>query len=182
MRIGPATARVSGRATPAARTWLPLLPIGGAFGVAAARQPTVLAAALTSCFGAVCLLLVFRDLEDRVVPNRIVYPALVIVFALSPIWRGHGPLAALAGALAEATPLAAVCLFTNGGMGAGDVKMAALVGAFLGYTAALVALAVAGIAGGITAAGLVALRSPQQATLPYAPFLAIGASVVLLLR
>ena len=79
-------------------------------------------------FSACFLALAWSDLR-RIIPNRIVYPALVLALAASGVWPDRGFAEALAGGLgALATAMAARGL-SGGGLGGGDVKMAAQMGA-----------------------------------------------------
>ncbi|MEX2230410.1 MAG: A24 family peptidase [Dehalococcoidia bacterium] len=162
--------------------WLAVAPAAVLFVLATGRQPTLPCALATAFFGAVLLILARRDLETRLIPNRIVYPSFILAVALSPLCPGHGPIGALAGALAVAAPAVGLHLLTGGGMGAGDVKMAAVVGAVASYPAALIALAIASLSGGVVALGLLALGGSRRTTMPYAPFLSIGAAAALGLR
>ena len=122
------------------------------------------------------------DLERRILPNRIVLPALLIVLgaqlALDP---GYYP-TALASAAAAGLCLLIPALIKRGALGMGDVKLAALLGAALGP---LVATA---LALGLTAAGAYALlllatqsRAVLKQEIPLGPFLAGGAILAILL-
>lgn len=73
-----------------------------------------------------------------------------------------------------------VYALSRGGLGGGDVKMAALVGAIVGFPAIVNALLFATIAAGMAAMGLVATgQAHRGASLPYGPFLALGALLAL---
>ncbi|GBD10417.1 Type 4 prepilin-like proteins leader peptide-processing enzyme [bacterium HR23] len=127
------------------------------------------------------------DIERTLIPNRLVYPALPLVLALAPLappgshWLGPSSyLNALAGAGSALGVFLMVYLLARGRMGAGDVKLATLIGAMLGFPMSLVALGVAFVGGGIGALTLLALRRKGlQDTLPYGPFLVGGAVVAL---
>jgi leader peptidase (prepilin peptidase)/N-methyltransferase len=68
-----------------------------------------------------------------------------------------------------------------GGMGGGDMKLAAMLGAFLGWRLGLFALYVAVMAGGVVAAGLLLTRRKRgKDALPFGPFLALGGATALL--
>jgi len=74
-------------------------------------------------------------------------------------------------------------LLTRGrGMGYGDVKLAAFIGLMSGFPLVVVALLVGIIMGGIVAVFLLASRlvKSRKAAIPYGPFLAVGAMVVLI--
>ena len=105
----------------------------------------------------------WSDVRRRLIPNRLTYPALGAVLTLTPLWPGRGSLDALLGGLAALAVALAVRRLSAGGLGGGDVKLAALAGA-LGYPhLALVALLTV-LSGGAAAvillgAGLVGRRS-----------------------
>ena len=68
-----------------------------------------------------------------------------------------------------------------GGMGMGDMKLSAMLGAFLGWRLGLFALFVAVMAGGVVAAGLLlAGRKGRKDAVPFGPFLALGGATALL--
>ncbi|MCI0553461.1 MAG: A24 family peptidase, partial [Anaerolineae bacterium] len=89
---------------------------------------------------------------------------------------------ALSGAAAGFGLLLAIALLARGGMGMGDVKLAALIGLTTGLSGVLFALYIGVLVGGI--AGVVMLiksRFRRGQTMAYAPYLVIGAWVVLLI-
>lgn len=70
-----------------------------------------------------------------------------------------------------------------GGMGMGDMKLSAMLGAFLGWRLGLFALFVAVVAGGVVAAGLLlAGRKGRKDAVPFGPFLALGGATALLVE
>jgi leader peptidase (prepilin peptidase)/N-methyltransferase len=118
------------------------------------------------------------DLEHRIVPNRILAPAAVYAIAAQALVdAGQLPAHLIAGAAAFLALLLAALAYPAG-MGMGDVKLAGVMGLFLGASVAP-ALFVAFLAG--TAFGLVAIaRDGCEARgrgLPFAPFLALGGLV-----
>ena len=90
------------------------------------------------------------DLRSRRIPNWLVLPFLVAGVAVSALLHGwHGAWLSLAGmALALGT---FGILFLMGGMGAGDVKLCAAIGAWIGPSQLLIALVITGLAGGVMA-------------------------------
>ncbi len=128
-----------------------------------------------------CLTLVAvsaTDLEHRIIPNRIVVPAGLIVLAANTALH-PGPQWAI-GAVGASGFLFAAALAYPAGMGMGDVKLAFLMGAALGKTVP-VALFL-----GVFAAlvpGLVLLARHGSAArkmgVPFGPFLALGSVVAL---
>jgi leader peptidase (prepilin peptidase) / N-methyltransferase len=135
-------------------------------------------AAVASFF---CLALVAvsaTDLEHRIIPNRIVVPAGVIVLAANTALH-PGPQWAI-GAFGASGFLLVAALAYPGGMGMGDVKLAFLMGAALGKTVP-VALFVGMVAAMIP--GIVLLvrhgRAARKMGVPFGPFLALGSVVAL---
>jgi leader peptidase (prepilin peptidase)/N-methyltransferase len=129
----------------------------------------------------VCLALVAvsaTDLEHRIIPNRIVVPAGLIVLAANTALH-PGPQWAI-GAVGASGFLFIAALAYPAGMGMGDVKLAFLMGAALGKTVP-VALFLGVFAALIP--GLVLLARHGSAArkmgIPFGPFLALGAVVAL---
>jgi leader peptidase (prepilin peptidase) / N-methyltransferase len=128
----------------------------------------------------VLAILALIDLEVRLLPNRIIFPAIAAVLAWQlAFFRGHVVGAVLA-AVGAAAFLLLPSLLRRGAIGMGDVKLAALLGAALGAPVA-VAFAVASLAAWPVALVLVVRGAAVRgATIPFGPFLALGAAVVLL--
>ncbi|HXG41489.1 MAG TPA: A24 family peptidase [Dehalococcoidia bacterium] len=161
-----------------------LLPLtAAALGAGAARALEETSAALmATLFGALFLALAVTDLERRLLPNRLVYPGLVLALALSWAWPDRGVVQALAGASFGLVVLGAAYVAMRGGLGAGDVKLAALIGAVVGFPGVAVALSIGAIAGGVAAAVLLLTRIARRGQyMPYGPFLIAGALTALLL-
>ena len=135
-------------------------------------------AAVAAFFCAVLVAVSVIDLEHRIIPNRIVLPATVVVLVgnsvrdLSPEWA----LAALAGS----GFLFAAAIAYPAGMGMGDVKLALLMGAALGRTVS-VALMVGMVAALVPSVVLLARHGAKarKMGIPFGPFLAIGSIVAL---
>jgi len=135
-------------------------------------------AAIAAFFCAVLVAVSAIDLEHRIIPNRIVLPATVVVLVansardLSPEW-------ALAG-LAGSGFLFAAAVAYPAGMGMGDVKLALLMGAALGRTVS-VALMVGMVAALVPSVVLLARHGAKARKMgvPFGPFLAIGSVAAL---
>ena len=120
------------------------------------------------------------DIERGIIPNRIVGPATVVVLvaqlALFPERASHWLLAPLVAAALLASP----ALFGRSWLGIGDVKLALLIGVGLGWgvfgALVVASLCMFPVALLVLARGGVAAR---KATLPFGPFMSIGAIVVL---
>jgi leader peptidase (prepilin peptidase) / N-methyltransferase len=129
-------------------------------------------------FCVVLVVLSAIDLRHRIVPNRIVVPAALVVLvaqtALEP-----GPEWAL-GALAASGFLCLAALAYPAGMGMGDVKLALLLGAMLGRLVG-VGLMLGMVAALLPSLVLVARHgsAARKMGIPFAPFLAFGGIVAL---
>jgi leader peptidase (prepilin peptidase)/N-methyltransferase len=133
---------------------------------------------VASFFCAVLVVLSAIDLRHRIVPNRLVVPAALVVLvaqtALDP------SLEWMLGALGAAGFLFVAALAYPAGMGMGDVKLALLLGAMLGRVVS-VGLMLGMFAALIPSVYLLARHgsAARKMGIPFAPFLAIGAIVAL---
>ena len=133
---------------------------------------------VASFFCVVLVVLSAIDLTHRIVPNRIVLPAALVVLVAqtalepSPEWA--------LGALAAAGFLFAAALAYPAGMGMGDVKLALLLGAMLGRTVP-VGLMLGMVAALVPSVVLLARHgsAARKMGIPFAPFLALGAVIAL---
>jgi leader peptidase (prepilin peptidase)/N-methyltransferase len=134
--------------------------------------------AIAAAFCAVLVTISATDLERRVIPNRIVVPASVVLLAAQTLLHPSVEWA-VAGAGAAGFFLAAALAYP-GGMGMGDVKLALLLGVVLGRTVP-VALLVGMVSALVPAAVLGAKhgRAARKMTIPFGPFLAFGGLVAL---
>jgi leader peptidase (prepilin peptidase) / N-methyltransferase len=131
---------------------------------------------------AVLVVLSVIDLEVRLVPNRIVVPAAVIVLAARIVLDPGRAWVWAAASVGAAFAFFVLAILRPGGLGMGDVKLVLLIGAAVG-PAVIAALLVGTLAG--AAYGLFLLVRHGSAaggrTIAYVPFLALGALVALLL-
>jgi leader peptidase (prepilin peptidase)/N-methyltransferase len=133
---------------------------------------------VASFFCVVLVVLSAIDLEHRIVPNRIVLPAALVVLVAqtalepSPEWA--------LGALGASAFLFAAALAYPAGMGMGDVKLALLLGAMLGRYVS-VGLMLGMVAALVPSVVLLARHgsAARKMGIPFAPFLALGALVAL---
>ncbi|MPZ49738.1 MAG: hypothetical protein GEU75_10680 [Dehalococcoidia bacterium] len=119
------------------------------------------------------------DLLRYRVPNAVTYPGVgLALFAAVLLPEGRVEDASL-GALFSGGTFLTIWALTRGGFGLADVKVAVLIGAALGLSAASTALALGVIVGGIAMLILLlAGRVSRRQVTPYAPFLALSAMVV----
>ena len=140
-------------------------------------QATVLGELLVLVLVPVALI----DLDHRIIPNVILAPAAVLALVAGALTHPAGiPEQLIAGA-AAATFLLIFALAYPRGMGMGDVKLAGVLGLFLGRSVAVAIFAalVIGVGVGI---GLILRRGAaegRKAAVPFGPFLAAGAVVAI---
>jgi leader peptidase (prepilin peptidase)/N-methyltransferase len=137
-----------------------------------------LRAAAAAVFCAALVVVTATDLSHRIVPNRVVLPAAVVVLALMTLAE-PSPQWAIAAAGASAFLLAAALAYPAG-MGMGDVKLALLMGAALGRSVT-VALLLAMVAALVPSVVLLVRHGgkARKMAIPFAPFLALGSVVAL---
>lgn len=149
-----------------------------AFGV----EPWTVVACL---FCAALVVVSFIDLDHQIIPDVISLPGTLLGLLLA--LPGWGPtfLDRLLGALLGGGLLWAVAVFyewarEQEGMGGGDIKLLAMIGAFLGWRGVLVTLLVGSLSG-VCVGGLRILLRRVEAGLPipFGPFLSLGALVAL---
>jgi leader peptidase (prepilin peptidase) / N-methyltransferase len=133
-------------------------------------------------FAPVLLLLAVIDLDRRLIPDAIVLPALGAVLVLQIAFHPSHTLEWVLASLGAALFLFIPMLIYPAGMGMGDVKLAALLGAALG-TAVTVAIALALFAGGIAALFVLGREGigARKKAIAFGPFLALGGLVVFFL-
>ena len=134
--------------------------------------------AVGALFCAVLVAVSAIDLEHRIIPNRIVLPATLVVL-LANSARDLTPEWILAG-LAASGFLFAAALIYPAGMGMGDVKLALLMGVALGKTVS-VALMLGMLAALVPGIVLLARHGTKarKMGIPFGPFLALGSVVAL---
>jgi len=100
----------------------------------------------------VVVIATITDLRSRRIPNWLVLPFLVLGIGVSAFLQGwHGLAQSFEGILLGGVLMGALAAL--GGMGMGDVKLCAAVGAWIGPSQLLVALVVMALAGGVMALG-----------------------------
>jgi leader peptidase (prepilin peptidase)/N-methyltransferase len=123
------------------------------------------------------------DFEHRVIPNKITLPAAVAAIAVGLATRPSGVPEQLIAGAAAGSFLLLFALAYPAGMGMGDVKLAAVLGLFLGREVG-VALLAAVLAATIVGAGVIArvgVKDGRKTAVPFGPFLALGGVVALLI-
>ena len=152
------------------------------FAVSAAVFEPGLLLAVRLVFAAMLVALFFIDLEHQLLPDAITLPGVVIGVAAST-WAGPGLLSSVAGAALGAAILLAIRwgwkrITGVDGMGLGDVKMLAMVGAFLGWQQVWLVLFLASLTGAVVGVSIaVTGRGSMKSRLPFGTFLAVAALI-----
>lgn len=133
-------------------------------------------------FACAMVVLFAIDLEHQLLPNVITLPGIVVGLIASAVLP-PGLVDAVIGVLIGGGVLwligeAYFRYSGHEGMGGGDVKMLAMIGAFLGWKLVLVTLVLSSIAGSLIGLAVIAFRKGgMKYALPYGTFLALGALV-----
>jgi leader peptidase (prepilin peptidase)/N-methyltransferase len=157
---------------------------GTSFAGVAIVYPRVYVIVMLCAFCAVMLAVGAIDLEHRIIPNKITYPAFpafAVAIALGwAVGQDLDPVRACIGALAYGGAFLLIAVIAPRGLGMGDVKLTALIGLVMGSlglryvgVAAGAAILLGGV-GGILA--LLAGRGRKSA-IPFGPFLTAGALI-----
>jgi len=120
--------------------------------------------------------LFFIDLERKLLPDALTIPGIVIGLGFQ-IARGNYWQALLGAAIGGGLFLL-IYLLWKGGMGGGDIKLALMAGAFLGYPLVLVWFFISfifGAMGGIV--GMIFFKLKGKSAVPFGPYLAAGALI-----
>ncbi len=125
------------------------------------------------------LVVALIDLDHRIIPDRVTLPGIVMGLLMA----GFLPpriVSSAVGTLLGGGLFYLIALASRGGMGGGDIKLAAMLGAFLGWQAGLLAIFLGVLAGGMVGTALLLLRlRGRKDAIPFGPFLALGGIVAL---
>jgi len=136
---------------------------------------------LALLFACLFMIIVVIDIKHHLILNRVVYPAIALAFLVPILIPNHGIISAIIGAVTGAGILLPLALLFPGGMGMGDVKLAALIGLLLGFPQVFISLLIAFVLGGAVAGGLLLARlKGRKDPLPLAPFLTAGLIITVL--
>ena len=132
-------------------------------------------------FTAMLIAVAFIDLQHKIVPNKIMLPAAAWGLVTAAAFRTHAAPELLAAGAGAFTFFLIAALIHPKGMGMGDVKLAGVMGLYLGKLV-IPALVVAFFLGTIVGVGLVFRYGARSRKLgvPFAPFLALGGLVAML--
>ncbi len=132
----------------------------------------------------VLIIISFIDIKERIIPDVLSLPFIVIGFILSFFLRNLSPIDSLLGILAGGGSLlliavAGTYLFRKEAMGGGDVKLAAMIGAFLGWQLTLLSLFLGFFLGSVIGIAVLIKNKGQSDIVPFGPFIAMGAIIAI---
>ncbi len=134
---------------------------------------------------AALLVVTFIDLDHRIIPDVITLPGIPVGLAASFGLTALTPIESLIGILAGGGSLFLVAwgyqlLTKRDGMGGGDIKLLAMIGAFIGWKGVLMTIFVASFTGTLAGVALILRRgADMKLAVPFGPFLAVGAAAYL---
>ena len=137
--------------------------------------------AVSGAFVAALIVVSFIDLDHQIIPDVISLPGIGVGLVIAAL--GYGPpfLDSVLGTLCGGGILYAVAfgyeaLTGREGMGGGDIKLLAMIGAFLGWRGVLVTLVLGSFGGAVVGVTLMIARGANtRLPIPFGPFLALGA-------
>ena len=136
-------------------------------------------------FAAVLVVITFIDFDHQIIPDVISLPGIPVFFLLAVFVMGLGFLDSLRGG-----PFGGWFLYLSGvgyelhtkrdGMGGGDIKLLAMIGAFLGWKSLFFVVFMSSILGALVGIVLIAIKGKDMKyAVPFGPFLSIAAVMYL---
>ncbi len=139
-------------------------------------------------FCSTLIVISFIDLEFQIIPDKITLPGIPIGIIVGsfllpdPFMRYNilGLKASLLGFVIGGGVFYALAIISRGGMGGGDIKMMAMVGALMGWKAVLLISFIGSFIGGLVGIFLMIFKGKGRKTkIPFGPFLALGSLITL---
>lgn len=123
----------------------------------------------------------FIDLAHMIIPDAVTLPGIAVGIAIGLFPSSIGFANAVAGACLGGGIFLLVTLLYPAGMGGGDVKLIAMIGAFVGWQAVLVTIMLSAFCGALSGLTLILLGlRGRRDPVPFGPFLAVGGITAML--
>lgn len=120
------------------------------------------------------------DLDHQILPDAITLPGILTGVIANVASPNGSWVDSLIGIAVGGGIFLVIILASGGGMGGGDMKLGAMLGAFMGWKVALVALFIGVITGGVAAVAVLATgRKGRKDPIPFGPFLATGGAIAM---
>jgi len=132
------------------------------------------------------LIVALIDLDEQIIPDEISLPGMVIGFVISIFVPYLSYVNALIGIVAGGgiiflIALAGTVIFKKEAMGGGDVKLAAMIGAFIGWQYIILSLFIGFFIGAVVGVLLILLKiKSREDMIPFGPFIVLGSMVTIL--
>ncbi|OGR33190.1 MAG: peptidase A24 [Desulfuromonadales bacterium GWD2_61_12] len=136
-------------------------------------------------FAAALVVITFIDIDHQIIPDVISLPGIVVGFLCTFALFPQGWISSLLGILAGGGSLYVVAagyefFAKKEGMGGGDIKLLAMIGAFLGWKAILPVIFISSLLGSLVGVPLMLMKQADgKLAIPFGPFLAAGALIYL---
>jgi leader peptidase (prepilin peptidase)/N-methyltransferase len=136
-------------------------------------------------FCAALLVIIWIDVHHQIIPDRISLPGIVVGFFFSFFNPNLSWQSSLLGILAGGGVLYAIALLyyvlrKQEGMGGGDIKLLAMIGAFLGWQSLLFVIFFSSLTGSIAGiAAMIRQKKGGASRIPFGPFLSVAALIYL---
>jgi leader peptidase (prepilin peptidase)/N-methyltransferase len=132
------------------------------------------------------IIITFIDLKEQIIPDIISLPGIVIGLILSFLVPYMSFINSVLGVLVGGGIILIIALvgskiFKKEAMGGGDVKLAAMIGAFLGWRYTIISLLAGFFLGALTGIILIITKiKKKEDAIPFGPFIALGSIITLL--
>ncbi len=139
-------------------------------------------------FVSALMVITFIDLEFQIIPDSITLPGILVGLIAGSLvlpdpflrWSLLGYKASVLGAVSGFGLFYIVAVLSKGGMGGGDIKMMAMVGAMTGWKSVLLTTFIGSLLGSIIGVSLMVFKGKSRKTkIPFGPFLAAGTVITL---
>ena len=136
-------------------------------------------------FCAALLAIIVIDFYHQIIPDSISLPGIILGFAASFVnplvtWQSSGLGILLGGGILYAIAASYYFLTKREGMGGGDIKLLAMIGAFLGWQSLLFVIFCSSVLGSLVGIGaMLKQKKGGKTMIPYGPFLSIAAIIYL---
>jgi len=140
-----------------------------------------------SILSSMLLVIIFIDYDHQIIPDSITLPGMVLGLGVSFLPEGMGIVNSFIGLLAGGGSLYLIALlgdwlFKKESMGGGDIKMAGMLGAFVGWQKVLLIFLASAVIGLVVSVVILFISEKfrQERVIPFGPFLAIAAFLAII--
>ncbi|MFQ5455020.1 MAG: prepilin peptidase [Nitrospirota bacterium] len=121
------------------------------------------------------LVVTFIDLNHQIVPDRITFPGMIFGIATASTVLSTGMWGSLSGIVVGGGIFYIIAVVSKGGMGGGDIKLIAMIGAFLGWRDVLLIIFLASLSGSLVGVILMVFKGKKRRDpIPFGPFLSLA--------